>query len=108
MASPPASGDNRAVDGRRFVALRDVSARCVVILSPLLSDIREVVVRSGEVLRVVSARDELVSCRPHRYVALEADFVDAPTRARAGYKGYGLVLDRAVVDRDCAPFTEGK
>jgi hypothetical protein len=90
------------VDGKRFVALRDVSAKCIVILSPLLSDMRDVVVRTGEVLRVVSAREDMVSCRPHRYLALEADFVDPETRAHPGYKGYGLVIDRAVMDRDCA------
>jgi len=93
--------ENRLVEGKRFVALRDVSARCIVILSPLSSDIRDVVVRTGEVLRVVSTHDDLVSCRPHRYAALEADLVAPDTRAHAGYKGYGLVLDRAVVERDC-------
>jgi hypothetical protein len=105
VAFPRATGDNSAVDGKRFVALRDVDAKCVVILSPLRTDIRDVVVRTGEVLRVVSAHEDMVSCRPHRYGALEADLVTPDTRAHAGYKGYGLVLDRAVVERDCAPVT---
>jgi hypothetical protein len=91
------------VDSRRFVALRDVSAKCIVILSPLVSDIRDVVIRAGEILSVVSEQADLVSCRPHRYAALEADFVAPATRGHAGYKGYGLVLDRAVVERDCEP-----
>ena len=91
------------MDGKRFVALRDLSAKCIVILSPLVSDMRDVVVPAGEVLRVVSTHDDLVSCRPHRYAALEVDLVAAETRAHAGYKGYGLVLDRGVVERDCAP-----
>jgi hypothetical protein len=94
------------VDGKRFVVLRDVSAQCIVILSPLLSELREVVVRSGEVLKVVSAHEGLVSCRPHRYTVLEEDFVEPETRAHPGYKGYGLVIDRAVIERDCAQVGE--
>ena len=95
------------MDGKRYVALRDVNARCVVILSPLVSDMRDVVVRAGEILKVVSAHDDMVSCRPHRYAALEADLVVPETRARAGYKGYGLVIDRGVIERDCAPVDSG-
>jgi hypothetical protein len=103
VASRPVAEENGAVDGHRLVALRDVSAKCVVILSPLVSDMRDVVVPAGEILDVVSTHDDLVSCRPHRYAALEPELVTAATRGHAGYRGYGLVLDRAVVDRDCAP-----
>jgi hypothetical protein len=98
--------ENGRVDGQRFMVLRDVSAKCIVILSPRISDMRDVVVPAGEILKVVSTHDDLVSCRPHRYAALEADLVPPETRAHAGYKGYGLVLDRAVVDRDCAPVAQ--
>jgi hypothetical protein len=89
-------------DEKRLVALRDVGATCIAILSPLRSAMREVIVPAGEVLKVVSAHEDLVSCRPDRYDALEEDLVTAETRAHAGYRGYGLVLDRAVVERDCA------
>lgn len=95
------------MDGKRFVALREVPARCVVILSPRISDTRDVVLRAGEVLKIVSTHDDLVSCRPLRYAALEEELVPLETRSHAGYKGYGLVLDRAVVDGDCAPYAEG-
>jgi hypothetical protein len=95
------------VDGKRFVALRDVPAKCIVILSPRVSETREVVVAAGEVFRVVSTHDDMVSCRPLRYAALEEAFVSAETRAHRGYKGFGLVLDRAAVENDCAPHAEG-
>jgi hypothetical protein len=95
------------VDGKRFVALRDVPAKCIVILSPRVSETREVVVAAGEVFKVVSTHDDIVSCRPLRYAALEEELVSPETRAHAGYKGYGLVLDRAAVENDCAPHTEG-
>jgi hypothetical protein len=107
VASGRAKVENRAVDGQRFVALRDVTAKCIVILSPRVSDMRDVVVQAGEILKVVSTHDDMISCRPHRYAALEEHLVTPETRAHAGYKGYGLVLDRAVVERDCAPVTEG-
>jgi hypothetical protein len=94
------------VDGKRFVALREVTAKCIVILSPRVSDMRDVVLQPGEVLKVVSAHDDMVSCRPLRYAALEESLVTAELRAHAGYKGYGLVLDKAVVDSDCAPYHE--
>jgi hypothetical protein len=98
--------ENGDVNGQRFMVLRDVSAKCVVILSPRVSDMRDVIISSGEILKVVSTHDDLVSCRPHRYAALEPDLVPAETRAHASYKGYGLVLDRAVIDRDCAPVAQ--
>lgn len=103
MASWPRKSDNDAVDGKRFVALRDLRAKCIVILSPLRSGVHEVVLPAGEVLKVVSTHEDLVSCRPHRYSALEPDLVDAVTRAQAGYKGYGLIIERGAVERDCAP-----
>jgi hypothetical protein len=106
VASGVSKMENADVDGKRFVALREVPAKCVVILSPRVSDMRDVVVQPGEVLKVVSTHDDLVSCRPLRYGALEEALVTAELRAHAGYKGYGLVLDRAVVDRDCAPYNE--
>jgi hypothetical protein len=91
------------VDGKRFVALRDVGAKCIVILSPVRAETRDVVVSAGEVFKVVSTHADLVSCRPESYAALEEALVAPETRAHAGYKGYGLVLDRADFDRDCAP-----
>jgi hypothetical protein len=94
------------VDGKRFVALREVMAKCIVILSPRVSDMRDVVVQPGEVLKVVSTHDDMVSCRPLRYAAIEDELVTVDLRAHAGYKGYGLVIDRAVFDADCAPYNE--
>jgi hypothetical protein len=98
--------ENADVDGKRFVALRDVPARCIVILSPLVSDMREVVLQAGEAFKVVSTHDDLVSCRPLRYAALEESLVSPEVRGHAGYKGYGLIVSRAAVDIDCAPFNE--
>jgi hypothetical protein len=98
--------ENGDVDGKRFVALREVTAKCIVILSPRVSDTRDVVLHPGEVLKVVSTHDDMVSCRPLRYAALEEALVTAELRAHAGYKGYGLVIDRAVFDGDCAPDTQ--
>src|SRR5207237_5627616 len=98
-------------EGQRFVVLRDVSATSVVSgLTPLLSVVRKVVVRSGEVLKVVGAhRDdtEWVSFHPHRYEALEEEFVDSETRAHPGYRGYGLAMDRALAESECASVHQG-
>jgi hypothetical protein len=99
--------ENVDVGGKQFVALRDVPAKCIVILSPRVSDTRDVVLPAGEVLRIVSTHDDMVSCRPLRLTALEESFVPADIRAHAGYKGYGLVIGRAVFDGDCAPYAEG-
>jgi hypothetical protein len=107
VASTLPREENRAVDGKRFVALRDLPAKCIVILSPRRSETREIVVHEGEVLKVVSTHDDMVSCRPVRYADLEEELVSPEARAQAGYKGYGFLLDRGVVERDCAPFTEG-
>jgi hypothetical protein len=98
--------ENGDVDGKRFVALREVMAKCIVILSPRVSDMRDVVLEPGEVLKVVSTNDDLVSCRPVRYAALEEALVTVDLRAHAGYKGYGLVIERSVFDADCAPYNE--
>ena len=99
--------DNGDVVGKTFVALRDVNAKSIVILSPRVSDMRDVVVPAGEVLKVVSTHDDMVSCRPLRYAALEETLVVPEVRAHAGYKGYGLIIGRAVFDDDCAPHAEG-
>ena len=107
MAFRRSNGENGDVVGKRFVALREISAKCIVILSPRVSDMRDVVLEPGEAFKVVSTHDDMVSCRPLRYAALEETLVVPEVRAHAGYKGYGLVLDRAAVENDCAPHTEG-
>jgi hypothetical protein len=93
-------------EGQRLVVLRDVSAKAVVSgLMPLLSVVLSVVVQSGEVLTVLGPQPDgsrWVSFRPHRYEALEEEFIDPETRAHAGYRGYGLVIDRPLVESDCA------
>jgi hypothetical protein len=52
-------------------------------------------VKAGEVL-VIRARPPLegssVGCTPHRYEALEAEYVDAEVRKQPGYRGYHLVV----------------
>jgi len=106
VASGAPRVENADVDGKRFVALREVQAKCVVILSPRVSDMREVVLQAGEAFKVVSTHDDMVSCRPLRYAALEESLVSPEVRGHAGYKGYGLVVSRAAVDVDCAPYTE--
>src|SRR5450755_4606462 len=105
------TGDMTFHEGQRLVVLRDVSAKAVVSgLTPLLSVVQSVVVRSGEVLTVLGLQpdgSEWVSFRPHRYEALEAEFVDPETRAHAGYRGYGLAIDRPLVESECALIGEG-
>jgi hypothetical protein len=92
-------------EGEELVVLRAVGARSVVILSMLRSDIREVTISAGEVLVVTGSHPvdtEWVSFRPHRYEALEPDVVDPDSRCHPGYRGYAVVIDRSVVERDCA------
>jgi hypothetical protein len=44
--------------------------------------------------------------RPHRYDALELEWVDAETRGNVGYRGYALMLEKAVVVERCQPLTK--
>jgi hypothetical protein len=106
VASAARKEENVDVDGKRFVALREIAAKCVVIFSPRVSDMGEVVLQAGEAFKVVSTHDDMVSCRPLRYAAVEEALIAAETRAEAGYKGYGLVISRAALDGDCAPYAE--
>jgi hypothetical protein len=98
-------------DGQRFAVLRDVSAKAVVSgLTPLLSVVQRVVIRSGEVLTVLGDQpdaSERVSFRPHRYEVLEQELVDPETRAHPGYRGYALVIDLLLVESKCAFIGEG-
>ena len=98
-------------EGQRLVVLRDVSAKAVVSgLTPLLSVVESIVVRSGEVLTVLGPQPDdskWVSFRPHRYEVLEEEFIDPEIRAHPGYRRYGLVIDRPRVESECAVVGEG-
>jgi len=96
-------------EGQRFVVLHDVEAYCFVRETSILSEMRSVTVRSGEILVVtfVSRSDSsTVSMRPHRYEALEAEFVDADIRSKGGYSGYHLVIKRVFIDEHCRSLAE--
>jgi hypothetical protein len=94
-------------DGERLVLLRAVDGHCFINIDPMLSDLRPVTMRAGEILivgPVFHADSPTVSVRPHRYESLEAEFVDSETRERDGYGGYHLVFERAVLLEACRPF----
>jgi hypothetical protein len=97
-------------NGQHFAVLRDLTARAVVSgLTPILSVVQTVVVRSGEVLTVHGPQPddaEWICFRPRHYDALEDEFIDPETRAHPGYQGYGLVIDRSLVESECALIAE--
>jgi hypothetical protein len=91
-------------DGQRFVVLRDLEAHCFAVEDPMVAELRTVMVPAGEVLTVTIFRrgdSATVSVTPHRYEALEAEFVDPEVRRRDGYRGYHLVIERAALDECC-------
>src|SRR5262245_17396661 len=97
-------------EGRRFVVLSAVEATCSVHISSMVSEVRSVTVPVGEILVVAlmpRPDSQLVGMRPHRYEALEAEFVDSEIRSRDGYTGYALLLRRASVEKSCRPLTPG-
>lgn len=91
--------------GQHFVVLRTLEARCMVRVGDVLAKEQPVTVPPGEVLVVqfVAARVEspIVHFRPHRYEALELEWVDAETRGGAGYRGYALMIEKTVVIERC-------
>jgi len=75
----------------------------------MLSELRRVTVRPGEILVVTfvsRSESSTVSMRPHRYEALEAEFVDADIRSKGGYSGYHLVINRVLIDERCRLLAE--
>jgi hypothetical protein len=95
---------------RRFVVVRDIEVHCFVDVTPLLSEHTKVTLRSGEVLDVVLAppfdRILVLSCRPHRYEALEVEFIDAATRENSTYRGYRLSITGSFLRKHCRPLSE--
>jgi hypothetical protein len=91
--------------GQHFVVLRAIDARCMVRTGKVLTKEQPVTVPAGEVLvvRFVAQRvgSPFVSFRPHRYDALELEWVDAETRGSADYRGYGLMLEKTAVNERC-------
>ena len=97
-------------DGQRFVVLRALEATCSVRILSMLSEVRSVTVPVGEILIVaLETRPDsrLLPMRPHRYQALEAEFVDPELRCRDGYTGYALLFQRAAVEGNCRPLAPG-
>ena len=81
--------------GQRLAALRDIEVFCSVQMAALPGSVSRVVtVFAGEVLVVDRDRGSTVFVRPHRYEALEADFVEPLLRSSTGYRGYCLELRR--------------
>jgi hypothetical protein len=97
-------------EGQRFVVLHDIGAQCFAQSAPMMSALSTVTVRAGEVLIVsfVTPRAEgpLVSVRPHRYEALEAEFVASELRRSSEYRGYHLVVARRDVAEYCKLLAE--
>jgi hypothetical protein len=97
-------------EGQRFVVLQDIGAQCFVHSAPMMSEFSTVTLRAGEVLVVsfVTPRAEgpLVSVRPHRYEALEAEFVASELRRNSEYRGYHLVVARKDVAEHCKLLVE--
>jgi len=90
--------------GQRLVVLRDIEAHCFVGAKSMLSDLQVVRVRAGEVLVVsfiLRPGARSVSVRPHRYEALEEEFVSPETRSDAEYHGYHLSIDHALIETHC-------
>jgi len=77
----------------------------MVRVGDVLAKEQPVTVPAGEVLvvRFVAARVEspVVHFRPHRYEALEREWVDAQTRSGASYRGYALMLEKTMVIERC-------
>lgn len=70
----------------------------------MVSELRAVTVRAGESVVVDSVLRSFsltVSVRPHRYEALETEFVEPEVRSKGSYYGYHLVVERALVDERC-------
>ena len=87
------------------MVLRDIAAQCSVQVAPSVSELRAVTVPAGEVL-VVDYEDRhddspAIFVRPHRYQALEADFVEPASRLSPGYRGYYLELQRDDLTEHC-------
>ena len=101
------------------MVLRAMDARCMVRTGEVQAKEQPVTVRSGEVLVVKfvarsrrRAADRpfespVVYLRPHRYDALELEWVDAETRESAGYRGYSLVVETPLINERCQPMREG-
>jgi hypothetical protein len=90
--------------GQTFRAVVDIDAACLVRLRPPLMRETRVSLRAGEVFSVTFVapfKSPRIHCRPGRYEALEREFVDRETRQDPEYRGYGLDVDREVVERDC-------
>jgi hypothetical protein len=93
-------------DGQRLVVLQNVEAQCFIDVDPMVAELRAVTVPAREILVVTlfgRAGSMTVSVTPHRYEALEHEFVDPETRSSDGYRGYHLVIERAAVDKCCRP-----
>jgi hypothetical protein len=91
--------------GQHLVVLRAMDARCMVRTGKMLSKEQPVTLPHGEVLIVKfvaqRVRSPFVWFRPHRYDALELEWVDAETRGSADYRGYALMLEKTVVNECC-------
>ena len=78
--------------GERLVTLRAIDARCFITTSRMLSELRTVTIPAGEILVVGPV--------------FRADEVDSRTRAKPGYGGYQLVVERTVLTECCQPLVQ--
>jgi hypothetical protein len=86
---------------QRLVVLRDVEVFCTVQMAATGSVSQVVTLPAGEVLVVDREVDSAVFVRPHRYAALEADFVEPALRQSTGYRGYCLEVSRDDFTEHC-------
>jgi hypothetical protein len=90
--------------GQWFETSRPIVARCLIRLGPRCTRERVANLDTGErfvVTYVTPFSSPVVFCRPYRYAALEAAFVDAESRRFDGYDGYKLGIDVTVLERSC-------
>ena len=101
------------------MVLRAIDAGCMVRTGAVWTKEHPVAVRSGEVLVVTFAgptrrradgrtyNSGVVFLTPHRYDALELEWVDAETRESTDYRGYSLIVERLLIRERCQLMTEG-
>jgi hypothetical protein len=92
--------------GQWFETSRPIAARCLIRLGPRYTRERNANLDTGErfvVVYVTPFSSPVVFCRPYRYAALEALFVDEESRQIDGYDGYKLGISVTEIEQSCRP-----
>ena len=94
-----------------------MDASCMVRTGEVLTKEHPVTVRAGEVLVVTFVTRHRrrgdgrtyywgrVHFRPHRYDALQFEWVDVEARESVGYRGYSLMVEMPLVNERCQLLT---